>query len=238
MNNLKEKTVAKIVAENIKYADVFKKYGIDFCCGGEVSLEKACLQNDVNLQSIENDLNAVDFMVFPSQNFNKWELGFLSDYIIQTHHNYLQDVIPIILAYSEKVANAHGEKHPEVVEVFSLFQQISEELLPHLIKEERILFPYIKQLSQASKNNSMLSPHFGTVQNPIEVMMNEHENAGDLMKQIRQITNQFTPPASACNTFKALYAKLAEFESDLHQHVHLENNILFPKAIELEKLSL
>lgn len=233
MNNLKEKTVAKIVAENIKYADVFKKYGIDFCCGGGISLESACQKHNINLQLIENELNEMNFAVLPSQNFNKWSLDFLADYIVQTHHSYVQEAIPIILAYAEKVAHAHGEKHPEVIEVFALFQKISDELLSHLMKEERILFPYIKQLSQ-THNETVVSLHFDSVQNPISVMTNEHELAGEWMKQIRQITNQFTPPQTACNTFKALYAKLSEFEGDLHQHIHLENNILFPKSIELE----
>ena len=231
-----DKTVAEVVTENIKTADVFKKHGIDFCCGGGISIEKACSKNGVEYSVLESELNAIDSTVSRSYNFDSWDLAFLIDHIKNVHHTYVEESIPILLQYAEKVANVHGHHHKEVVEIYHMFVEVSQELTAHMKKEELILFPYVKQLVKAKKKGESPKPaHFGTVNNPISMMEEEHENAGDIFKVISKLSNNFTPPAEACNTFKALYAKLREFEQDLHQHIHLENNILFPKAIELEQ---
>lgn len=236
MNIDKELKIADVVTNNIKTADIFKKFGIDFCCGGGISIAKACEKNNVNIEHLLNELISIDNKNLPSQNFNKWELDFLIDYIVHTHHSYVLEAIELLDAYSAKVAKVHGENHPPVLEIEQLYNQVKMELLQHMQKEERILFPFIKQLVNAKRGNCpVINSHFGTVQNPINMMNAEHEMAGDILKKIAEITMNYAPPEWACNTFKALYAKLDEFEQDLHLHVHLENNILFPKAIELEK---
>ncbi len=230
------KTVADIVTENIKTADVFKKHGIDFCCGGGISIEKACSKNSVDYKTLEKELIAVNEVTSRTYDYNSWDLAFLIDHIVNIHHTYVQESIPIILQYSDKVAKVHGHHYTEVIEINKLFHEIANELAGHLKKEELILFPFIKQMVKAEKEgaDSPLPP-FGTINNPIQMMEHEHETVGDLFKIISQLTNNYNPPKDACNTFKALYASLEEFEKDLHQHIHLENNILFPKAIALEK---
>ncbi|MBP9214694.1 MAG: iron-sulfur cluster repair di-iron protein [Chitinophagaceae bacterium] len=236
MNLDKELKIAEVVSENIKAADIFKKHGIDFCCGGGISIAKACEKKNLNIDDIMSELKNLDNKILPSQNFNKWELDFLTDYIVNTHHAYVLEAIELLDAYSVKVAKVHGENHPPVLEIERLYNMVKMELLQHMQKEERILFPYIKQMVNSKNENCpLINSHFGTVQNPINMMQAEHENAGDVLKEIANLSMNYTPPEWACNTFKALYAKLDEFEQDLHLHVHLENNILFPKAIELEK---
>lgn len=231
----KDKTVGETVTENIKTAHVFKKYGIDFCCGGGISIEKACEKKDVDFSTLEEELLNVD-TTQKSYDFDKWELGFLIDHIVNVHHTYVQESIPLILQYSNRVAKVHGHHYSEVLEINRLFIEVSNELISHLQKEEAILFPYVKNLLQIKEAGAKAStPPFGTVNNPVAMMEEEHENAGDILKSIAKLSNNYTPPEEACNTFRALYAKLDEFEQDLHQHIHLENNILFPKAILLEK---
>ncbi len=236
MEITEEKTVAEVVTENIKTAHVFKKHGIDFCCGGGISIEKACKKHGVDYSILEKELVAADTVVSNANNYDNWELSFLIDHILNIHHAYVIESIPIMLEYAHKVANVHGEHHPEVIEINYLVTDVAQELLSHMKKEETILFPYVKQLDSAINNGTKLpESHFGNVNNPIQVMEHEHENAGSIFRQIAVLTNNYTTPEYACNTFKALYAKLEEFELDLHQHIHLENNILFPKAIKLEQ---
>jgi len=171
-----------------------------------------------------------------AHDFNAWDLDFLTDYIINTHHKYVLEANQLVIQYSDKVAKVHGHHYTEVVKINELFHAIANELTAHMQKEEMILFPYIKQLALAKKNGNALEPsHFGTIQNPINMMEAEHDDAGNIIKEISKLSNKFTPPESACNTFRALYSKLEEYQNDLFQHIHLENNILFPKAIKLEK---
>ncbi|UTW67803.1 iron-sulfur cluster repair di-iron protein [bacterium SCSIO 12643] len=235
MQNLADKTVAEIVTENIKTADVFKKNGIDFCCGGNVNVAKACERKGLDVDQIVSELNDSLAEKGAVHDYNSWELDFLIDYIMNTHHAYVRGNAELMLQYTQRVATVHGVNHPEVVRINQLAYALVEELGPHLLKEENILFPYVKQLLNAKRNNTPVPPPgFGTVQNPIHVMHNEHDGAGDIIKEIAELSNNFTPPADACNTYKAMYAKLEEFQNDLFQHIHLENNVLFPKAIELE----
>ena len=236
MKNIDDKTVAEIVTDNIKTADVFKKNGIDFCCGGNVSVKEICAKKGVDYKQIKEDLNNVNIQASNSHDFNAWDLSFLADYIRNTHHKYVSEANTLIIQYSDKVARVHGHHYAEVIEINTLFHSLAEELIAHMHKEEMILFPYIKKLFEADKNGLKMDlPPFATVKNPINMMESEHDNAGDIIKKINELTNNFTPPEGACNTFKALYAKLEEFQNDLFQHIHLENNILFPKAIQLEK---
>ena len=236
MNSIENKTIAEIVTENINTAHVFKKHGIDFCCRGGISIEKACAKNNVDYTQLEKELEAVDTQVSNTYNYDNWDLSFLIDHIVNIHHTYVEEGITMLLQYAAKVANVHGLNFKEVIEINNLFIEVANELTTHMKKEELVLFPYIKQLVKATKENTTPTPpHFGTVNNPIKMMENEHENAGDIFKTIAKLSNNYTPPEDACNTFRELYAKLDEFEQDLHQHIHLENNILFPKAIQLEK---
>lgn len=230
-----ERTVAEIVTENIKTADIFKKHGIDFCCGGGVSLQKVCEKNNLVYAEIAQELSLISETPQKAYDYDKWELPFLIDHIINIHHAYVSDSISIIYEYANKVAKVHGHHYKEVIEINNLFLEVANELTSHMKKEEQVLFPYIKQLVQAEKEGTSLdSPHFGSVKNPIAMMEEEHEMAGDIFKKIAKLSNNYTPPEEACNTFRALYAKLQEFEEDLHQHIHLENNILHPKAKSLE----
>ena len=236
MNITENNTVAEVVTYNIKTADVFKKHGIDFCCGGGISIKKACEKNNVTFSEIEKELANINNPSSNTYNYDSWKLDFLVDHIENIHHTYVEENTSLVLQYAAKVAKVHGHHYVEVVKVYELFSEVAQELASHMKKEELILFPFIKQLVKAKKEGVKANqPHFGTVNNPIAMMEDEHENAGDIFKEINKLTNNYTPPEGACNTFRALYAKLDEFEQDLHQHIHLENNILFPKAILLEK---
>lgn len=228
-------TIADIVSKNIKSAHVFKKFGIDFCCGGGISIEKACENKNININELLQELKTIDDAVVPSQNYNLWELDFLIDYIINNHHTYVKNSLTLIDEYAAKVSKVHGIAYPEVVQIEHIFKHVAEELTGHMYKEEIVLFPYIKKCVAAKRIHSEIkNPSFGPIQNPIHMMQQEHEQVGNMLKEIAQLSNQYNPPIGACNTFRALYAKLDEFEQDLHIHVHLENNILFPKATLLE----
>mgnify|MGYP000055941175 CR=1 FL=1 len=232
-------TVAEIVTENIRTADIFKKNGIDFCCGGNILTKDICEKKNVNYEQLKNDILNLNANSSSGHDFNSWDLDFMVDFIMNTHHKYVLSANELIIQYSDKVASVHGKEHPEVIRINQLFHTLVGELKMHMHKEEVILFPYIKQISEANKNNTQLIPgHFGSIQNPINMMEAEHDGAGDIIKEIKELTNNFTPPLDACNTYKALYSKLEEYQNDLFQHIHLENNILFPKAIKLEQLLL
>jgi len=229
------KTVAEVVSENIKASNVFKKHGIDFCCGGGISIEKACEKNGVDYATLQKELIAVDETPNRTHDYNSWELDFLIDHIVNIHHAYVEESLPIILQYSNKVATVHGHHYTEVIEINNLFTEAANELAGHMKKEELILFPFMKQLIVANREGTPApQPPFGTVNNPINMMEAEHEHVGEIFKTIAKLTNNYTPPEDACNTFRALYASLDEFEQDLHQHIHLENNILHPKVIAIE----
>ncbi len=194
-------------------------------------------QKERKLQSIlKKEIEAIGEGPGRAYNYDEWDLDFLIDHIINIHHSYVAESIPLLLAYANKVAHVHGHHYEEVIKINALVEDVSKELESHMKKEEVILFPYVKQMFKAIKEGQKPDlPHFGTVNNPIQMMFQEHENAGDVFKEIAILSNNYTPPSEACNTFRALYSKLEEFEQDLHQHIHLENNILFPKAIQLEQ---
>ena len=235
VTDLATQTLAEIVTDNIPSAIVFEEFGLDFCCKGKRPLSEACAEKNVNVEDVVNSLSGLN-VTDPSLNINDWEPDFLIDYIINNHHQYVRRMIPVISLHADKVASVHGQNHPETIEIADLFLAVREELESHMMKEERILFPYIKQLYQAKKNNEPIAPPpFGTIQNPIRMMEAEHTSAGDAMFRIRDLSKNYSTPEDACNTFKALYSELKEFEEDLHKHIHLENNLLFPKSIEIEK---
>lgn len=240
MENIKNKTVGEIVKLDFRAADVFSSYGIDFCCGGKISVSEACANSHCDESKVITDLEALkNHTGSPVHDFDSWNIGFLADYIEHTHHRYVSKAIPQILPLALKVADVHGDHHPEVIRINELFQDLANELTLHMQKEEMILFPYIKELVVSeSSGNCQDGSCFGSVASPIAVMEQEHENAGVILKEMFSLSNGYNVPEDACNTFRVLYGKLKEFEDDLHRHIHLENNILFPKAIELEQVLL
>ena len=231
---MNHQTIGEIVAQDYRAASIFKRHGIDFCCGGKRSVADACIEKGLDLTTIEQELSELNRQPSPLQmSYQDWSADFLTDYIVNRHHAYVRKTIPEITAYAEKVAKVHGKRHPETVEMFYNWKALAGELEPHLMKEENILFPYIKKLAKAEENQP-LRPPFGTVQNPVHMMEIEHDDAGELMRTIRTLSSDFTPPEDACTTYRVLFSLLEAFEGDLHEHIHLENNVLFPKAIELE----
>ncbi|HEX5151395.1 MAG TPA: iron-sulfur cluster repair di-iron protein [Parafilimonas sp.] len=232
-----EETLGQIAAKDLRKTQVFIKHGLDFCCGGNKTVRQACFEKGLDITAIENELQQVDknfsTRALP---FNDWSLDFLADYIVNTHHSYIKKSLPDLKVYAAKVAKAHGNKHPELLKINELVEDMSAELSAHMLKEERVLFPYIKTLVNAENNAQPFhAAHFGTVQNPVGMMEMEHEMTGKKLEEIRALSNNYTLPEHACASYSFLYRLLNEFEDDLHIHIHLENNILFPKAIELEK---
>ena len=231
MKDLMDKTIAEIVSDDISTASVFKKYHLDFCCGGGKTIAKACEKTNINMEDILYDLqNANINNSNPNLNFKDWKPDFLMDYIVNVHHTFITENVDIINEFAQKVATVHGTHNPENIEIASLFAQLSEELIAHLKKEEDILFPAIKQMINSSNNDF----DFGMIESPVKMLEEEHDQAGDIIKKIQQLSNYFSTPDYACNTYKALYHKLEEFTNDLFQHIHLENNILFPKVRKME----
>ena len=232
-----DETLGQIAAKDLRKAQIFKKYGLDFCCGGKKTVKQACAEKGLDVTKIEQELQQADKL--PSSRplpYTDWSLDFLADYIVNTHHSYVVKTLPDLRSYAAKVRQVHGEHHPELIRIHELVEAINAELTSHLVKEEKVLFPYIKALVAANNNTQPLqAAHFGTVQNPINMMEMEHEAVGENVAEIRELTNNFTLPEDACASYSLLYRLLEEFEEDLHLHIHLENNILFPKALEIEK---
>lgn len=231
------KTVAGLVAGDYRLAEIFKKYGIDFCCGGKKSIAKICLEKNINADELEKEVLALQNKpTNREQNFNEWTLTFLADYIVRIHHKYVSVNLGLIAEFSNKVALVHGKHDPETKEIEKIWKDMVTELAVHIQKEELVLFPYIKNIERYSKRELNVFPatHFVTVKNPVRMMEQEHDLVGHWMNEIQVLSKNFVPPEHACNTYKILYFKLQEFQNDLFQHIHLENNILFPKAIELE----
>jgi regulator of cell morphogenesis and NO signaling len=230
-------TIGEIVAKDYRKAQVFKNMGIDFCCGGKKTIAEVCEKKGINPKEVERQLESIKGENSNSEtDFQNWDLGFLSDYIINTHHRYVRENTAFILELAQKVARVHGERHPELIQVAALFSRIGNDLTLHMIKEEKILFPFIKELAQVYNTGGMLpSADFGKISIPIQVMESEHEQVGGDFETIRGLTTNYQLPLDACTSYTILFKKLEEYENDLHRHVHLENNILFPKAIQIEK---
>ncbi|MCF8304198.1 MAG: iron-sulfur cluster repair di-iron protein [Bacteroidales bacterium] len=233
----KEERVSDIVQQNFLTAEVFEKYNIDFCCGGQIPLWEACEGQKVDTEKVINELREkIQQRDEETDKINALPLDELCTYIVEQHHNYVRESLPMLQQKLEKVCKAHGDDHPEVFKIKELFDQSAMELTKHMQKEEIVLFPYVKRMVKAENGQeSFQSPPFGHVNEPISVMMEEHDNEGRRFEEISELSNNYTLPQGACNTFMFTYEKLREFEEDLHKHIHLENNILFPKAIELEK---
>ncbi|WP_194766208.1 iron-sulfur cluster repair di-iron protein [Tamlana sp. I1] len=237
LSNNAQKQIGQFVAEDFRTAAVFSNYGIDFCCRGHRTVEEVCEKNNIDPNDLLDKLEAVlSTKTGETTDYKSWPLDLLADYIEKKHHRYVEEKIPVLLQFLTKLCKVHGERHPELFEINALFTASAGELASHLKKEELILFPFVKKMVAATLSQGAIeSPQFGTVENPIAMMMEEHDNEGVRFRKIAELTNNYNPPADACNTFRVTYAMLEEFEQDLHKHIHLENNILFPQAIKLEK---
>ncbi len=237
MNIQKHQIIGELVAQNYRAASVFKKYGIDFCCNGNRTIDEACEKKNIALNTVLQDLDiAIQKTEDSGTDYKSWPIDLLADYIEKKHHSYVVEKTAEIKPYLNKVCKVHGDRHPELLEIKEHFDATAGELAMHMKKEELILFPYVRKMAKAKKEATQAAtPQFGTIQNPIQAMMDEHTTEGDRYRKIAELSNNYTPPQDACSTYKVTFALLNEFEQDLHLHIHLENNILFPKAIQLEK---
>ncbi|KAA3608855.1 MAG: iron-sulfur cluster repair di-iron protein [Calditrichaeota bacterium] len=229
--------VGDLVSEDYRRADIFKAHGIDFCCGGKKTIGEVSTEKKFNIKELVRDLNELELSAGrKALDFRKWELDFLCDYIVNTHHSYVKESIPKISAFLEKVVSRHGNNHPELPQIKHRFDTITKDLAEHMEKEEKVLFSVIKKMYQAKKENKKLErPHFKSLSIPISEMEADHSDAGKLLAEINELSSNYTPPAFACTTYKVTYLNLKQFEEDLHTHVHLENNVLFPALPNLEK---
>lgn len=233
--SIEKTTVGEIVTADFRTAQVFAARGIDFCCGGNIPLATACAQKGLDPAQVLRELEAVQReSVEPSLNFASWPLAFLADYIVNTHHAYLKENDDQIAAYARKIAAVHGANHPEVIKIADLFEKITAAMTVHLKEEEEVFFPALKRVEAAKiSGHQPDSIDQETMRSALAKLYREHEEIGEAVHAIRHLAHDFAIPADACNTFTLTYQKLKEFENDLHKHVHLENNILFPKATAL-----
>lgn len=229
-------TVGEIAAKDIRKAEVFKKYGIDFCCGGKKSVKRACEEKGLDAEIVEAELRNPTETASNRNDYNRWDIDFLADYIYNQHHLYYYNELPALKGLITKVTERHGQHHPELKNIYCLFEQLVQELDTHFMREEKIVFPFIKSLAQAKRTNyfEALNNPF-SLDDPIRIMEADHEAAGEILAGMQKISDNYTAPEDACNSYQFLYYKLRELDEDLHQHIHLENNILFPKALKLEK---
>lgn len=233
-----QKHIGQFVADDYRTAAVFSKHKIDFCCNGNRSIEEACEKKGIDSNRLIEELEAVlNTTTDQSIDYKSWPLDLLVEYIEKKHHRYVEEKIPVLRQFLDKLCRVHGERHPELYKINELFTASAGELASHMKKEELILFPFVKRMVKAKlEQGAVQSPQFGTVENPIAMMMHEHDTEGERFREIAKLTDNYNPPADACNTYKVTFAMLDEFEKDLHLHIHLENNILFPEAVKLEQL--
>lgn len=236
MQEIKELTLAQIVNSNHKTANVFEKYHLDFCCKGKRTLMQACTEQQIPMTEITAELENVLQTENAVIEFENMSLTQLCEYIVNTHHAYVKKELPLIFSYLQKVSAKHGERHTELKKIFELFTAVKEEMEGHMKKEELILFPRIKELEKLMENKKgNFQLNIGYLRSPITTMEQEHDHAGSLLNEIRIFSKDYNPPLDACTTYRLSFAVLQAFELDLHQHVHLENNILFPKSISMFK---
>jgi len=231
-----QSTIREIVATDYRTAAVFARYGLDFCCHGCRTIEQGCRDARADVTAVLRDLDTtLTGTSAAAPSFNAWDARTLVTYIVGTHHGYVRDALPVLRQHTAKIAEVHGQRHPELVHVGTLFARVADEMVEHMAKEEDLLFPFIAALERAVNEGGPRPPApFGTVANPIHVMEAEHEFVGDAMAEMRHLTGGFGAPDDACETYRVCLRELEAFERDLHDHVHLENNVLFPKAAALE----
>ncbi|HET9746372.1 MAG TPA: iron-sulfur cluster repair di-iron protein [Chitinophagaceae bacterium] len=233
-----EESIGQLAAGDLRKAQVFKKYGLDFCCGGKKTVKEACEEKGLDVTSVVQELQHVDQLPLGRPlPFQDLPMSFLVDYIVNVHHSYIRQNLPNIVAYADKVSRSHGQSHPELFVINRLVSEINTELSEHLVKEETVLFPYIKKLVEISANagtTRLRTPETSSLKTILDTMEAEHETVGKNLTKIRELSLGYTLPENACASYGLFYKMLNEFESDLELHIHLENNVLFPKASELE----
>ncbi|MGA7826019.1 MAG: iron-sulfur cluster repair di-iron protein [Geobacteraceae bacterium] len=236
LKDFSRKTIGEIVADDYRTAKVFEDHGIDFCCGGKIALSEICRDKGIEFAAIHQEIESVKVASLDrSLNYSAWELPFLIDFIVNTHHSYLKETMGQTAEYARKIADIHGTNHPEVIDIAKIFTKIVTDLTDHLKYEEEHFFPAIKRLDTAKKSHGTPDKtDLETISVGLEKLHREHEEVGDAIHKIRHLAKEYEIPGDVCNTFVVTYQKLKEFEDDLHKHVHLENNILFPKALRLK----
>ena len=235
MENIDTLTLGEIVKMNYKTAAVFERHGLDFCCNGNQTLSQACDMASVDSDMLRQELSTVQEKDTETPDFDSWPLHKLIDHIQERHHGYVEKTTPQIKSYLDKIYKVHGDRHPELHNVRSLFNEIGGELAVHMKKEELMVFPFIKKIEKAQDSAAASSPLFKSVTSPINMMMADHADEGENFRLMAALTDNYRLPPDACNTYALTYRMLSEFEKDLHLHIHLENNILFPKAIAAEQ---
>ncbi|MBL4709284.1 MAG: iron-sulfur cluster repair di-iron protein [Flavobacteriales bacterium] len=236
MNITENDIVGELVAKDYRMASIFKLEGIDFCCRGNRSILEVSAHNKIEPEKLIAKLNSVTTKEIGATDYDTWPVNLLADYIEKKHHRYVEEKITEIKPYLAKIIDVHGGLHPELEKIQKLFLASAGELTLHMKKEELVLFPFVRKMIKYKQDGKLIEPsNFGTVGNPIAMMKEDHDNEGVRFRKIAELSNNYAMPSDGCNTFQVTYALLKEFEEDLHLHIHLENNILFPKALEMER---
>jgi regulator of cell morphogenesis and NO signaling len=234
VRNIENETIGNVVARDYRTAEVFEKHGIDFCCGGNMPVAEACRQKGIKIEDLQGEIEtALREPMDASDDYATWELSDLADYIVRTHHAYLKENTSAVAAYAEKIAQVHGPHHPEVIKISEIFEKIAVDMAVHLREEEELLFPAIRKAVAMKKEGAASAKDLEALKGTLATLTHEHDEIGTAIHEIRHLSGDYALPGDACNTFMVTYKKLKEFEDDLHKHVHLENNILFPKAAKL-----
>ncbi len=235
MKNLDEMSLGEIVSRNYRTAEVFSRFNLDFCCNGNRKIEDACKEGGVDPTEVIESLKALDMDKGDDLNFNEWPVDTLVDHIQKRHHAYVEEKTPLIRQYLEKICNVHGNRHPELLKIREIFNEVGGELAVHMKKEELMVFPYIRKMARAHAEGAAVNPPvFGTINSPVDHLKADHAEEGEKVARIAELSNSFIAPDDACTTYRVTFQMLAEFRDDLHRHIHLENNIVFPKAVRLE----
>lgn len=232
---LTARTVGDVVAADFRAAEILEQFGIDFCCSGRRSLADACRAAAVDPELVARTLDALPPAAESVNDVTRWPIPPLIDFIVTTHHAYVRLALPSIAAHLARLIEVHGARHPELARVAVYFDQVRADLEQHMMKEEQVLFPYIRELAARGDGGDGTRSPFGTVANPIRMMEREHQEVADAMRIIRELTRGYTAPEDGCPTYEVGMAELRQFERDLHRHVHLENNVLFPAAVRMEQ---
>lgn len=236
MKSTLQKTVGQYVEENFRTAAIFKKHNINFCCQSGKGLEEVCKEKNIDYQDIIQEIEGVVYSSSEERNMDTYPIDLLVDYIEKTYHNYIIEKSPILLQFLDKLCRVHGDRHPELLSVRELFGEMDTDFKDTFTKKEKILYPYIRSLTKSDSESKQIDcPQFKTVEDPILVMKNNHIKQKERFEKIASLTDNYTPPVDACNTYRVTFAMLKEFQDNAHQYAYTENNILFPKAINIEK---
>lgn len=236
MKSITDETVGSMVADDYRVSKVFSRYGIDFCCKGGKTMAEACAQRHLDPGMVAEEIAQLKSgSLLPEHPYKEWEANNLADYIESKHHQYVRAHIPLLTAYLDKLCRVHGTLHPELFTIRELFNESAEELKAHMLKEEQVLFPYVRKMMLAKRGSTMMEPvRFLNEAHPLNVLMYEHDVEGERFRKIAELSDGYNPPPTACITYRVAFSMLKEFEEDLHLHIHLENNLLFPKSIAIE----